>query len=347
MPSDSVEPFPRMRLLIIACTATFLTFLVILLSGYIRLAESGLGCSPWPECFAHFTTDPQAQGVIIPLEGDHRTLRTLHRLLASFLTILVMIISYIGFRYRAVTRIALRLSAGILIVTVILAVLGINTPDREFPLIAFGNLVGGFVLLCLLYCLTLRLWYENATPDTSAGPTANRAKGLSRITLIAVTVQIISGGWASANYSTAACSGLFNCSKVDYSHLVDGLDLFRQLPLYQPDRMIMDESLPSIMFGHHLVAVFLSMVVSVCLYPLLRQATELRIIAVIMLCFLLLDISVAILGTYLEMPLWTGTTHSLFSILLLLTAFHLAFRVQKGFQWSISPVPGNQLTDLP
>lgn len=330
MPSDSTRRFPQGFLLAISCTATVLTFFIILMSAYIRLAESGLGCSPWPECFAHFSTSSQTQGVLIPLEGDHRALRSLHRLFASVLTLLVLIITYISFWYRAAHGIGLRLPSGILIVTVVLAVLGINTPDREFPSIAFGNLVGGFILLSLLYWLVLLLLYEKTTTDNSSA--SYHPSGLSRFVLLAVCLQIVSGGWASANYATAACSGLFHCSEVDYSQLIHGFNLLRHLPLYQPEGILVDPSAASILLGHHLLAVLLSVVVAVCLYSLFRQANRLKINLVVMLIFLIIDFSVGLLGTRLDNPLWAGTLHSLFSILLLLATIHLTFMVHGGYR---------------
>lgn len=335
MPSDSTRRFPQRFLLIVTCIATLVTFLIILLSAYIRLAESGLGCSPWPGCFAHFGTDPQSQAVLGPVAGDHRTPRLLHRLLASLVTILVLIITSTSFHYRAAVRHGISLPAAILIVTLFLTMLGISTPKRELPLIAFGNLVGGYVLLALLYWLALSMLYAKTTTEKTAEQrteSATSPTGTSRIVLLAVLLQIASGGWAGANYSTAACSGLFHCSQVGSSQIITGFNLLRRLPLYRPDGILMDGSAASIMMGHHVVAVLFSVVIAACLYSLFRRAAELTNSLLVLLFFLFATFSVGIAGTVLDMPLWSGILHNLLSILFLLATLDLTFRIHSGLR---------------
>lgn len=324
---------PQNFLLIVTCIATLVTFLIILLSAYIRLAESGFGCSPWPGCFAHFATDPQSYAVLGPVAEDHHTPRLLHRSLAGLVTVLVLIITFTSFRHRAAVRSGTSLPTAILIVTLLLTMLGINTPNRELPLIAFGNLVGGYVLLALLYWLALSMLNAKTSTEKAAEQRTKSATppvAASRIVLSAVLLQIASGGWAGANYSTAACSGLFRCSQVGSSQIITGFNLLRQLPLDRPDGVLMDASAASIMMGHHIVSVLFSVVIGVCLYSLFRRVAELRTSLLVLLFFLCATFSLGIVGTVLDMPLWSGILHNLLSILFLLATLRLTFGIHSG-----------------
>jgi len=326
MPANSIRPFPHRFLLIITGLAAVLTFVIILLSAYIRLAESGLGCSPWPECYAHFSSDPQMQSPLGQLQGDHFGVRLMHRVTASVIALLVLMIVAIGFRYRDADGAGIRLPVAILIVIVLLTLLGINTPTRELPLIAFGNLVGGYVLLALLFWLGLRLMHEKTTAIGVGSVTA----APSRLALLAVSLQIASGGWASANYSTAACSGILHCNQVDSSQLISGFNPLRQLPI--AEGILLDGSASSIMLVHQVAAVFLSLVVTVCLVPMLRQATELRTNLLVILFLLIATFSLGGMGTVLEMPLWSGMLHNLLSILFLLATGRLTYLIHAGLR---------------
>jgi len=330
MPSNPVRHFPQRFLLIISCTATLLTFLIILVSAYIRLAESGLGCSPWPACYAHFPADPQTRGLAISLEGDHRILRLLHRVMASILTLMVFIITGISCWYRSKSRIGISLPVTILMVILMLSVLGINTPNRELPFVALGNLIGGFTLLVLLSWLALKLQNREDLPKLSTLPYPPSSIWIIHSILLAVILQIVTGAWASANYSAAACSGLLQCSKVDWTQITASFEPLRRLTLYHTGGMLEDAATAPIMLGHHLVAVVITAVIAVCLYPLFRQAVDLRPGIVVIFFFLLIDFALGVLGSQFGMPLWVGTLHSLFSIMLLLAAFHLAFRIHAG-----------------
>jgi|TARA_B100000315_G_scaffold260920_1_gene327368 cytochrome c oxidase assembly protein subunit 15 len=329
MPQESTAPFPQRLLLTITGIAAALTFVVILLSAYIRLAEAGLGCSPWPACFAQFSseTQTQAQDLLSPLRGDYQTLRVLHRVSASIVTLLVLIIASTGFRYRA--EVGIGIPAGILIFTALLTVLGVNTPTREMPLIAFGNLMGGIILLALLFWLVLRLLYGRgpATPPTSS---VTYLTVIGRCALLAVFLQIASGGWASANYSSAACSGLFSCDHVNPSRIVSGFNPFRQLPLGQPEGILLDSSAASIMLVHHVAALLFSVVVSVCLYVLFRRARQLRGNLLVILVLLIATFSLGSLSALIEMPLWSGILHDVLSVLFLLATCRLTYLIQLG-----------------
>ena len=74
-----------MRMLI--SVSVLLTLFTVIVSAYIRLSESGVGCTPWPDCYARLNFEAEHRGIaVLTPEGEHaplRALRLAHRYVAS------------------------------------------------------------------------------------------------------------------------------------------------------------------------------------------------------------------------------------------------------------------------
>jgi len=91
-------------------------------------------------------------------------------------------------------------------ITVFLSLLGYYTPTRSNPLITMGNLLGGMALLGLLW------WLMQRVEDTLVVPkNLGTFRPLAWLALGLVLIQILLGGWSSANYASGNCPGLLRC----------------------------------------------------------------------------------------------------------------------------------------
>lgn len=199
-----------------------LVILLVLLSAYLRLDQSGIGCAPWPECYGN-----------IGLEGDEPTLesaydrlleqarqplswaRPLHRLVASVLGLLVLGIAALSVRRKKHRGI----SFSILALTVFLAWLGIYSEGLHNPAVVMGNLGGGFAMIGLFGLLVFDR------------PGVGELKGqrLINVAIAMLCLQIVLGGLTSANFAANVCQTIPHCNGmwIPGAEVVDAFDLTR------------------------------------------------------------------------------------------------------------------------
>lgn len=188
-----MKPGP-MRWLVLA--ALLLVLVITTTSAYIRLSQAGFGCADWPACYGRSVSALSA-GQLIPEQSALFWARVLHRLAASSAGIVLLLIVFLGWdslqgtaaRIAAVAAVAL---AGFL------AGLGLLTPS-SLPAVTVGNLLGGMIMLALLWWLYQR----------SLGSGAGRA--LHRFALAALILQIALGGMIGARQAALACVTLPAC----------------------------------------------------------------------------------------------------------------------------------------
>lgn len=138
----------------IALVACLLTVCITAASAYIRHWQAGLGCAERPDCRVVATTEVapgQAQSVEQALQrvvsGDApqavSLARALHRVSATVVGLLVVVIGFIGWsRLLPVDRAAIAVA---IVLTVALAWVGIYAAHPT-PLVTLGNVLGGFAL---------------------------------------------------------------------------------------------------------------------------------------------------------------------------------------------------------
>jgi cytochrome c oxidase assembly protein subunit 15 len=194
--------------------AVILAFTVVLLGTYTRLVDAGLGCPDWPGCYG-FLTVPEEQHEIkiateafpnAPVESDKAWPEMIHRYFAGSLGLLVAALAVLGFVNRAKKEQPLALTFSLLGIIVFQAALGMWTVTMGLlPIIVMGHLLGGFITLTLLLILFLNIRHGNPTAWGSS------VRTLALLGVIIVFIQIVLGGWTSANYAAIICEDFPTC----------------------------------------------------------------------------------------------------------------------------------------
>lgn len=298
-------------------SALLLSLLIVFLSTHIRLGEAGLGCDPWPDCYAQLSLADGVKGLQIP-ETEFRVYRHAHRYVASLLGINIVIIVLVALRNRR--SISPGLPLLMFAVVVFLSVIGISTPTRNLPAITFSNILGGIILSGLIWRQILR----NRPRTTIKGHYLFIALSLT------LTLQLISGAWASANYTGSACPGLITCTHTENitGNLCDSFNLMRKLPLDNNDILVLDTASSIIQYTHRLVAVIL-LVTGLAAYRLTRKSyPALHKPMAIVLAILVAEFMLGVFNVMLDMPLWTNTLHNLLAVLLLFAVINLTMLIR-------------------
>jgi cytochrome c oxidase assembly protein subunit 15 len=217
MPSPPAEPDPRLvrRL---ARAAAVLMVATLMLSAFMRLSQAGLGCGDWPACYGQAARQMLA-GAAAP-SGDAATAlaRLAHRVTAFAVLLLAIWLVMLTWARRPSPD--FRSAALLLACTLALSLLGVFTPGAVRPVVAMGNLLGGFVLLAL--CVRLA---APPLPDL-------RIRRAARLAAALLLLQAAAGVMVSASGAALACLDWAGCLQGS----VDGGWDWRALdPLRRPE----------------------------------------------------------------------------------------------------------------
>ena len=127
----------------------------VALSAYMRLVQAGVGCSPWPACFAQGAAAEAGASMGLALA------RLLHRVVASLVLVLTLLLVLITLATRPRMKAQGASALALLLLTLALAALGVTMRGSTAPPVVLGNLLGGFLMLAV----ALRL----AWPAPAAG----------------------------------------------------------------------------------------------------------------------------------------------------------------------------------
>jgi len=293
-----------------------MSLLIVFLSTHIRLGEAGLGCSPWPDCYAQLSFADGPKGLQIP-DTAFKTFRSMHRSIASILGLNILVIMLIALWFRKETSPLLPVL--MFMVVLFLSILGIATPTRSLPLVTLGNILGGIVLSGLVWRQIL------ATKDRPKKP----APFILFLVSITLTVQLISGAWASANYTGSACPELLSCtytSNISES-LLDSVNVFRRLILDSDYHLILNETSSIIQFNHRLIAVLLLIIIVAALWKVKHEYPALLKPLMVVSVIFIAEFILGIVNVLAEMPLWTNTLHNLLAVMLLFATINLTMLI--------------------
>lgn len=302
-------------------TASLLMVLVLIsVSAYLRLDNSGIGCADWPDCYAMIgTAAEEAPSVSSTYERlAHEAQQPLswatpvHRLVASILGLTILAMALFSLRRKRDRLI----SFALLGLTVFLAWLGIYSAGLHSPAVVMGNLGGGFTMLGLLGWLVFR----DARPDANA-PVAVQTWVIAA--LIWLFVQIGLGGLTSANFAASACPTLPDChgSYLPGGNLSTAFDLGRFHEVDSTGLAIGGGERADIHKLHRIGAVIAAAVI--LLAGSLALGAGLGLTAIVVLILVTAEFSVGIAAILTDIPISIAVAHNGLAALLLLGLLRL------------------------
>jgi cytochrome c oxidase assembly protein subunit 15 len=299
---------------------------MVILSAYIRLAEVGIGCEPWPDCYAVLHPETERKGItVLTDQGSdmgHRGARLAHRYIASTLGLFIIVLFFQTLLRNESRGTGLGVPIAILLITIFLSLLGYYTPSRDVPLITMGNLLGGMAMLGLLWWLMQR-----NTEIVEPGETS-QLRGLALLALGLVIVQITLGGWSSANYASVACPDLLGCDSpwLGTAQYGDAYTLTREVKLQANGQVIREASLGALSMSHRAFALLTAAYLA-WLVRKLRPRPELKNTALAMSLFSISLIIAGVSMVWFEMPLLLASLHNGLAAGLLICSVQLLHRL--------------------
>lgn len=297
-----------------------LVFIVVILSAWLRLSGSGLGCAEWPSCYALIKTETGGAEALAAAHLVPPWATLTHRLVASVLGVLVLGIAIAAWRRRKQPGQSILIPLAVLGLTVFLSVLGYKTPSPLLPWVTLSNLLGGMAMLALLWWLGQR----SVSTETENAP-RHELRPWALAGIFVVFFQIALGGWVSANFAALACTDLPGCGGYPWSDSPwrESFNLLRVLPATDGGAVITGDAGKIIHLVHRAGALFTLLYIGWLGWRAIRSGNRYRGAGVTMLVFIVLQIFLGIGAVAFSLPLGLVTAHNAIAALLLLSVVNL------------------------
>jgi cytochrome c oxidase assembly protein subunit 15 len=322
----------------LALVAAILCLGVVVLGGYTRLSDSGLGCPDWPGCFGHIAPTGNAEHYATPLDVRKAWVEMTHRYFASTLGLLCIVIAVLAIRARREPGVNLWLAVSLVPLVVLQGILGMLTVTWLLkPLIVTGHLLGGLTTFAALLWLWLTM-RASARPVNGRSVQAGnrvveyggRARLLAGIAAVALFIQVFLGGWTSSNYAAVACPDLPRCQnqwipEADYD---DAFVLWRGLGLNYAGGVLDHPARVAIHFTHRVGAVVASVLLLLAAFFACRLGAGPRWAGILVIATLALQISIAAFMVLRAFPLGLAAAHNAGAALLVGATVYLNRRLR-------------------
>ena len=314
----------------LSLATTVLAFAVVVMGAYVRLSDAGLGCPDWPGCYGRLAVpehhEVQASHPGHTLDAPKAWKEMIHRYLAATLGLFILVLAFLSLKEKR-PEIALRkLSWFLVLLVVFQALLGRYTVTLKLhPFVVMAHLIGGFTTFSLLGWATLRRLRVFESTDGNTDQASVKSAWIYSA-LVLLILQILLGGWMSANYASLACPDFPTCQ----GHLWPPMDfgqaftLWRETGTNYEGGVLDNPSRIAIHWMHRMgaVVVFLG-IGALGLRAFLRGKGPLRTVGALLLGLLTLQIALGISNVVLKLPLGMATAHNGTAALLLLTLLAL------------------------
>ncbi len=325
-----------------------LALIVIVVGSYVRLSGAGLGCPDWPGCY----------GQAIPLDFDSADFKAQaakafsgqtpdlakawkemsHRYLAAALGMAILLLALLSWREQQ-NRPAVVAAASTLAVLVGLqAALGMWAVKLHImPIVVTGHLLLGMMTFWLLFWLYLRV---NPKVSPLALP-RNGSAIFARFAMGVLFLEIVLGGWVSANYAALACSGFPACNgswwpKADYQ---TALNFFSGLSTGYTGVIAFDAQVAA-SWLHRVGALICFIVLALVMLNATsaHHSKSIRRAGLGLSVLLLLQIGSGIIGVKFGMPLLAAVAHNAVAALLMLPLIAIGFYSRYAYVEALKPV---------
>jgi cytochrome c oxidase assembly protein subunit 15 len=294
--------------------AVALAFIVVVMGAYVRLSDAGLGCPDWPFCYG--------RPVPADIADSHALVKAWkemgHRYLAGTLGLLIVALAIVAWRIRRFAGLA----TSIVAVVIFQATLGAWTVTMLLkPAIVTAHLIGGMTTLALLAWLALSQWPHAVASEMRA------LRPVVALALAAVAIQIVLGGWVSANYAALACPEFLRCpGPMDFGN---AFHVVRELGRTADGQLLSLDALRSIHWAHRL---FANLALLAVLFAAWRTWRAERRLALLVAVVVLVQFSLGVANVALSLPLPLAAAHNAGAAALLLSLVVLNFFAFRGLR---------------
>jgi cytochrome c oxidase assembly protein subunit 15 len=321
----------------LAFIGTVLCLGVVVLGGYTRLSDSGLGCPDWPGCFGHIAPSGSAEHYATPLDVRKAWVEMIHRYFAEALGLLCIVIAALAIRARHERGVNAWLAVSLVPLVVLQGILGMLTVTWLLkPLIVTGHLLGGLTTLALLLWLWLSL--RNHAVDGASVQAGNtlvesgrKARLWAGLALVALGLQIFLGGWTSSNYAAVACPDLPRCQDqwVPEANYDEAFVLWRGLGINYAGGVLDHPARVAIHFTHRVGAVVASTLLLIAAFLAARGlGAGPRRAALWVVAALVFQVGVAVFMVLRAFPLELAAAHNAGAALLVGATVYLNRRLR-------------------
>jgi len=320
LPDSFPTRFRRLTRFVLA-----LALCVVVLGAYVRLSDAGLGCPDWPGCYGHpVVPEDTARYPERPLEPGKAWKEMIHRYAAGSLGLGILAL-FVMARRRTALAWARPLTAGLLILVVFQALLGMWTVTLKLqPVIVMAHLLGGLGIASLLLVLAYGPGKRRAQP-TRAGLVR-----WGRVALMAVALQVVLGGWTSANYAAPVCPDFPQCQGQWWPQMDFAAGLRPEPPPPAGDYeggTLDGPARTAIHFVHRLGALVVVVIVGMLAAILIRMGGDHTRYGILLTGALIFQISVGIAMVMLQFPLILAVAHNAGALLLVLASTGVVFHL--------------------
>lgn len=316
-----------------------LAFTVIILGGYTRLTDAGLGCPDWPGCYGQILA-PTSQSEIsnansaypdAPVDVPKAWTEMVHRYFASTLGLLIVALAIVTHFSKTAQSSERWLTRGLVALVLFQGLLGMWTVTLKlFPLVVMSHLLGGLLTLSLLWTL----WHKQHPPKVNTHPASPRT--LVGITIAALFFQIALGGWTSTNYAALSCPSFPFCTQTLLPQFDwQAFDLFGALAFENPLTYLSNEARQTIHMFHRFGALMLTLLILVCCGALLKyhaRTSNIRRMPKLvwgLATLLVIQLGLGITNVVALLPLKVAMLHHGTAVVLLLLMLHIFFSLPK------------------
>jgi len=298
--------------------ALALAFVVVVVGAYVRLSDAGLGCPDWPFCYGK----PLPTQIAHPDALAKAWKEMGHRYLAGTLGVLILALCVLAWRKRR----SRGLATALVLVVLLQAALGMWTVTLLLkPAIVTAHLIGGMATLSLL------LWLALGESPHASDTSVRALRALAAATLAVVGVQVILGGWVSANYAALACPDLPLCrgTLIPEMDFANAFHIVRELGQTAQGELLTNEALTAIHWTHRVFALVALTMVFVTAARARRVLPRLSgALALVVLAQFALGVSNVLFG----LPLPLAAAHNAGAALLIATLVVINFFAFRGLR---------------
>lgn len=302
-----------------------LAFCAVVLSTSARLADAGLGCVDWPACYEENALKerlpPQAHAATSGAVRGHDSRQwKLHGQVVQLLGFLAVAVCAVAWKKRKALRQSPLLPTLLLGLMIFLAAFGVWAFGHlPRPVTVSVHLASSMAMLILLTWIALRQMKPVGAVDADA---ARKLRSLLWPGLVLLVVQIMQGGWTSANFAALACTDFPLCQGA----LLPPMDFSSSLN--DPGLPLSPEQLTAIHWMHRVGALLTVIYLGWLSFRIM--ATEgLRNLGKATLGLVVLETLLGIANVLLGLPLQVAVLHNAVAMLLLMALVVLGFRLQR------------------